>query len=348
MTFRFEEPWFLLGLVLSAAVLAWRPRRGGATFGAYGLAVAALRPSYAPVLGRCLAAAAIACLTIAAARPQYGRSISERTQAGRDLMLVIDLSLSMKIDDMTGPDGATRDRLAAVFDAADRFISGRPGDRIGLAFFGSRALTSCPLTFDHASVRDFLSRTQSIQRQLWEDRSRQQPESGMLGDGTNLGLGIGTALRWMDDEESPGKAIVVITDGKDSSELPNWEDPIRAARNAGIKGVRVHCIGVGNPQGTLSVTDLFGRTRRMRLRPNLLPDPQRLEEVSKASGGTALMANDENGLAEVFRRIDQLEPSEQQVRTRDDFTDRFLPWLVAGSILIGLSLVSDQRLRGVA
>lgn len=346
MTFRFEWPWLLVLVALAALVLVMRPRRGGSAFGAYAVATFALRPSLGPLVQRMLAAAAILCCVVAAARPQYGRTITERSQAGRDLMLVIDLSLSMRVDDMISADGESRDRLAAVMEAADRFIAGRTGDRIGLVFFGNRAITSCPLTFDHTSVREFLTRTEQLQRQLWNQSGRAQGEQGLLGDGTNIGLGMGYALRWLEDENSQGKAIVVITDGKDSVDLPEWEDPVLAARHAAAKNVRVHCIGVGDPQGTMTQRDMFGRVQRTRLRQHLLPDQARLEEIARTSGGVALMANNEQGLREVFQRIDELEPTVHQVRQRDDYADRFLPWLIAALALSGFAVVLEPRWRG--
>lgn len=347
MTFRFEQPWFLCLLALCAIILWWRPRHGGAAFGPFALATMALRTSYGPTIQRLLMAVGIGCLVIAAARPQYGRSIQERTQSGRDLMLVIDLSLSMKIDDMVDDSGNNRDRLAAVMNAAKQFIAGRAGDRIGLVFFGSRALTSCPLTFDHTSIDEFLTRTETLQRQLWADNRRGNGEQGMLGDGTNIGLGLGAALRWLNTEESQGKAVVVITDGKDSTDLPNWEDPVIAARHAAAKNVRVHCIGVGNPNGTLTTQVRFGQVMRVALPAHLLPDPVRLEEIASASGGVALTANDEAALHKVFMRIDELEPSEQHVQTRDDFTDRYLLWLIIGLSLCTIGVIGDHRLRGL-
>jgi len=347
MTFRWENPWLLALALLAALILGWRSQRGGATFGAFSLVRFALRPSRGPSIQKILAVLAILCCVVAAARPQYGRTITERTQAGRDLMLVIDLSLSMKVDDMVDADGNSRDRLAAVMQAADQFIAGRESDRIGLVFFGNRAITSCPLTFDHASVREFLSRTETLQRQLWSQGNRVQGEVGLLGDGTNFGLGIGYALRWLEDENSQGKAIVMITDGKDTTSLPNWEDPVQAAKHALAKQVRVHCIGVGNPRGTMSVPGRFNRITRIPLQQNLLPDQARLEEVARASGGVALMANDDQGLRDVFSRIDELEPSEHTVRQRDDYSDRFLPWLLAALGLAGCAIIFEPRWRGV-
>jgi Ca-activated chloride channel family protein len=346
MDFRFANPWFLAGMVLPVLVLVVRLRRGGAAFGAYPLAVMALPRSRGPALLRLLAAAALACGVIALARPQFGRTILEREKPGRDLMLVIDLSYSMTIDDVAPLEGGGNDRLATVIDAARRFVRGRTEDRIGLVFFGSRAVASCPPTFDHATVDEFLTRTERMQRASWSDESRAQGEQGLLGDGTNLGLGIGSALRWLSNRSADGRAIIVVTDGKDSIGMPGWKDPLQAARAARDKDIHVHCIGVGNPNGTRTVHDGFGSLRRVRLDSRFLPDPERLEEIAKAGSGEAFTANDGAALKRVFGELDRLEPHVHHVKTREDYADRFLPWLAACVACAGLALLAEPRLRG--
>jgi len=347
MDFRFAQPWLLLGLLLPLAVLLVRPRRGGAAFGAYVLAIAAVPRSRGPLLLRWLGAAALACGVIALARPQFGRTIIEREKAGRDLMLVIDLSYSMIIDDVAPLEGKGQDRLATVIDAARRFVKGRTGDRIGLVFFGTRAMTSCPPTFDHATVDEFLTNTEQMQRRCWADESRQEGTMGILGDGTNLGLGIGSALRWLSNRSADGRAIVLITDGKDSLNIPGWKDPIQAAALALVKDIRVHCIGVGNPSGTRTARDGYGSLRRVRVDPQFLPDPGRLEAIAKAGGGQAFTANDGEALKHVFGEMDRLEPHVHHVKTREDYTDRFMPWLLACLLCTCIALLGEPRLRGI-
>lgn len=347
MDFRFAQPLALLLLVLPILVLLLPRRRGGSAFGAYPLASLALQRSRGPLILRMLTAAALICGVVALARPQFGRTIIEREKAGRDLMLVIDLSLSMQVDDITPLEGGGRDRLAAVIDAARRFVAGRSGDRVGLVFFGSRAMTSCPPTFDHATVDEFLTRTERLMRACWSDQSRGEGESGMLGDGTNLGLGLGTALRWLTSKSADGRAIVLITDGKDSTNIPGWVDPLQAAQAATAKDVRVHCIGVGNPEGTMSVQGEWGSLRRIRVPPRLLPDPARLDSIAKAGGGHSFAANDGESLRRVFQELDVLEPHRHHVRSREDYADRFLPWLIACVACAGLALLGEPRLRGV-
>lgn len=342
MIFRFADPWLLCGLILPLLVLILRPSRGAAAFGAFPLAALVLRPSRGPFVQRLLLALGLTLLVIAVARPQYGKTVVERAQAGRDLMLVIDLSGSMQIDDMDDGKGGRADRMAAVVNAAKAFITKRADDRIGLVFFGDNALTSCPLTYDHETVRQFLDRTERQQRDLWA-----KDQQGLLGGNTNLGLGLGTALKAMRDPNAKGRAIILITDGVDSRQLRQWVDPLLAARQADRLGVRVHGIGVGNPQGTRTARDMFGRIQVIPLQGELLPDLSRLDAITRLADGKAFAANDKKGLDEVFSRIDALEPTPRTVRERDDFADRWFWCLAAGLALSALALALEPRLRGV-
>ncbi len=344
LTSRFNDLWFLALGLLPLILLWWRERRGGATFPGFALITESLRPSRGPWLFRLIMASGLIFLTFAMARPQLGRSIIEREQSGRDLQLVIDLSGSMQVDDLNDESGRRIDRLEAVCTAAKQFVKNRPNDRIGLVFFGDHALTSCPLTYDHETVDQFIDRTEHQQRALWNSGH----ERGLLGNATNLGLGIGTALRGLKDPKSKGRAIILITDGADSRDLKGWIDPLEAARHARASDVRLYGIGVGNPTGSRSVRDAFGRLMLSRLPAHLQPDMSRLEAIVAQADGKAFRANDREGLEQVFSRIDELEPTPRSVRMREDFTDRFMWLLVAGTLLIGLGLGLEPRLRGVA
>jgi Ca-activated chloride channel family protein len=344
MIFRFADPWLLVLLIVPLGLLLWRERRAGAQFSGFAVAAMVLRPSRGPLVFRILMALGLACLVVAAARPQYGHSISERSQDGRDLMLVIDLSGSMQVDDLTDAKGERSDRLAAVFSAARGFIEKRPNDRIGLVFFSTTALTSCPLTYDHATVVQFLERTEKQQRALWNKGQ----EEGLLGGATNIGLGLASALKRLRDAGAKGRATVLITDGADTRNLPGWVDPIAAAKRSADEHVTVYGIGVGNPDGTMTRRDGWGRVRASRIPAELLPDMSRLETIAKAGAGRAFAANDQKALADVFSRIDALEPTPRSVTTRDDFSDRFHWPLTLGVLLLALALTLEVRLRGEA
>ena len=344
MIFRFADPWLLTGLLLPLLVLLWSPARGGRGFAPTALAMKVLRPSRGPLLYRLLLSFGLAALVLAAARPQDGNVVSERSQAGRDLTLVIDLSGSMQVDDLQAANGTRSDRLAGVMNAARAFIEGRPDDRISLVFFGDTALTSCPLTYDHDTAIQFLERTERQQRALWG----RGDQNGLLGGSTNLGLGLGTALKSLRDHATLGRAIILITDGVDTRSLRNWVDPLVAARQAERLAVKVYGIGVGNPEGTYTLDGGFGRKVLRRVPAELLPSLTRLQAITGLASGSAFAATDLAGLAEVFTRIDRLEPTPHTVRQRDDFADRFLWPLVLGLSLIALALGCEPRLRGLA
>lgn len=343
MTFRFADPWLLLLALLPLAVLLARLRRGGAEFSMFPLASLSLQRSLGPTIQRVMIALALALLAIAAARPQYGRSVIERQQAGRDLILVIDLSPSMQVDDLVDAKSAERqDRLHGVCAAAKDFVAGRGNDRIGLVFFAGQALTSCPLTYDHDTINAFIDRTERQQHALW-----QQNHPGLLGDGTNIGLGLGTALRALNDLKSKGRSIILITDGIDTRSLPNWVDPLIAARHAGSKAIAIHAIGIGNPDGTMTQHDRAGRLYKQPVPSELLPDLNRLKQITKITDGMAALASDQAGLTKILKQIDKLETTDQSVRTREDYTDRFAWPLAVATLLLALALTLEPRLRGV-
>ncbi len=344
MSFQFGMPWMLAALVLPLLVLVIRPARGGAGFAPTALAARVLRQSRGPFLHRLLFAAGLAALVVALARPQFGNTIVERSQAGRDLMLVIDLSGSMQIDDLATPAGERLDRLGGVMLAAREFIGGRPDDRIGLVFFGDSALMSCPLTYDHETVTQFLERTERQQRELWNKGH----EDGLLGGNTNLGLGLGTALKYLKDPTALGRAVILITDGVDTRQLRNWVDPLTAGDQAKRLEVSTYGIGVGNPHGTVTQRDPFGRVATMPIPRNMLPDLGRLQAIATRGGGTAFAANDLPALKDVFSRIDRLQPTPHTITERLDVSDRFTWPLLIGLALIAIALVLEPRLRGVA
>ncbi len=346
----FDSMWWLLLLLLPLALLILHERRGGAQFGAFHLLQKALKPSKGPMLYRIIMAIGISSLIIAAARPQYGSQIKEYTSDGRDLMLVIDLSYSMKLDDMTNADNERISRLAAVFQAAHGFIEGRPNDRIGLVFFSDLALNSCPLTLDHATLHDILKRTQSTLEAMWS-RGRQRGldhhEQFLLGMGTNISAGLGYAIKTVDqskaDEKTLGKALILITDGKNSR---IYENPMIAAKHAKNLELHIHSIGVGDPRGSYTETDVIGRKHIKNVTAENLPDMNLLRRIAKETSGIAMRAGNRDELKTVFAKIDELEPSPRNELTRDNYTDKFMWPLLIGLICCSCGLLIEPRLRG--
>ena len=342
---QFADPWLLLLLLAPLWFLLRPDKSGGSEFGAFSILQNVAKPSRAPLIYRIIMSIGMSCLIIAAARPQYGSEIIDFTSEGRDLMLVIDLSGSMQLDDMTNEEQERITRLEAVFHAAHTFIKGRTNDRIGLVFFSEQALVSCPLTRDHGTLNEILERTRKNQESLWERGG------DLLGQETNIGLGLGYAIKTLDqrtesddqDKKTLGSAIILITDGRDSN---GHKEPMIAAKHAGNAQIRIHSIGVGDPQGTYTHKDHFGRTQIRRIGSRQLPDMNLLRHIAKQTKAVAMRAGNHDELQTVFKSIDELEPSPRDERRRDNFKDRFSLPLFMGLLFCALGLLCEPRLRG--
>ncbi len=216
-------------------------------------------------------------LLVAAARPQWLGEPGALEISGRDLMLAVDVSNSMRAMDMLY-EGIPQDRLEAVKRVAGDFIEGRAGDRLGLVLFGSRAYLQAPLSLDRKTVNQLL----------------QESAIGIAGERTAIGDAIGLALKRVVDRPGTEKLLVLLTDGANTA---GEMAPLRAAQLARAGGMRIHAIGVGGDGGG----GWFSRGRGDL-------DEATLQAIAEITGGRYFRATDASTLAEVYRLIDEMEP----------------------------------------
>jgi len=255
-----------------------------------------------------LRVSAIALLIIVLARPQKTDKFQDVSTEGIDIVLTQDISGSMLARDFRP------DRLEASKNIATEFISGRPYDRIGLVVFSGESFTQCPLTTDHAVLINLLREIQS----------------GMIEDGTAIGMGLATAVNRIKDSKAKSKVIILLTDGVNNrGEIA----PATAADIAKTFGIRVYTIGVGT-QGTAPypVTTPYG------IQYQDMPveiDEGILQEIAKNTGGKYFRATDNDKLIQVYKEIDKLEKSKIDVRQFSRKEERYLvPALLAFIMLI--------------
>ena len=134
---------------------------------------------------------AIVFLVFALARPQSSSSWQTYNSEGIDIMLALDISGSMLARDFTP------DRLEAAKEVATNFILERPQDRIGLVVFSGESFTQSPLTTDQAVLVNVMK----------------DIRSGMIEDGTAIGLGLANAVNRLKDSKAKSKVIILLTDG---------------------------------------------------------------------------------------------------------------------------------------
>ncbi|MGC6428415.1 MAG: vWA domain-containing protein [Flavobacteriales bacterium] len=231
---------------------------------------------------------AIAFIIIAIARPQSTSSWQNSTTLGIDIVISMDISGSMLAQDLKP------DRLEASKKVALEFISKRPNDRMGLVIFSGESFTQCPLTTDHQVLQN-----------LFKD-----VKSGMIEDGTAIGMGLATAANRLKDSESISKVIILLTDGVNNQ---GSIAPLTAAKIAEKFGIRVYTIGVGTEGfAPYPFKTPFGNTVYQDVEVKI--DEKTLQDIAATTNGKYFRATSNKALEEIYLEIDQLERSKINVK----------------------------------
>jgi len=324
-TFVFAQPWLLLLLLLVPLLAVLR--------GARGAAPAVVYSSIAPLLlpGRrrrakpggwmtTLLLGAFALFTIALARPRAGRTLTHVEASGIDIMLALDVSRSMIAEDFTiGSDRASR--LEAVKQVTEKFIKGRPNDRIGIVAFAGKPYLVSPLTLDHDWLLENLERIRI----------------GLVEDGTAIGSAIGSASNRLKEREAKSKIVVLLTDGDNNA---GKVSPSTAAEAAKTLGIKVYTICAGTQGYVPMPVQVFGRTVYQNVLMKV--NEEALREIAKITEAQFYRATDSKSLARIFEEIDKLEKSTTQLSQYKEYRELF-PWFAgAGGVLLGMHLLLGQ------
>ncbi|MCC2615164.1 VWA domain-containing protein [Aestuariibacter halophilus] len=228
-------------------------------------------------------------LVLAAARPQWlGDPVSIPAE-GRDLMIAVDLSGSMKIDDMV-VNGRQVDRLTMIKSVLHDFITRRVGDRLGLILFADTAYLQAPLTYDRSTVATLLD----------------ESVIGLVGEQTAIGDAVGLAIKRFNTRENSNKVLILLTDGQNTAGNITPEQANELAIN---HDVTVYTIGVGADQ--MMVKNFF--STRM-INPSQDLDENMLTELAESTGGQYFRARDAQALEDIYTRLDELEPIARESR----------------------------------
>lgn len=260
-----------------------------------------------------LGLAALALLVAGMARPQLGHETADVKASGVDIVVVLDLSGSMKTRDYVA-DGQPVSRFQMARSVLTKFIKERPNDRIGLVVFAKEAFIASPMTLDH----DFL--LQDIDRL----------KIGTINsDATAIGDGITTALNRIRDLKSKTKILVLMTDGGNNS---GKIDPLMATEAAEALGVKIYTIGLGNREVV----------QQLGLPADFLPDDATLQVIAQKTGGVFYRAENSEKLQEIYDNIDTLEKTTHTMKKFESQRELFA-WAVLPALgLLGVSLGLQQ------
>jgi len=253
-------------------------------------------------------------LVTAMARPQTFADVIDTPDSGRDLMMAVDISGSMREEDLFLNNRPVT-RMAVVKAVAEDFIARRTGDRVGLILFGSQAYVQTPLTEDHETVRYFLL----------------DAAIGLAGRSTAIGDAIGLAVKRLREREAETRVLVLLTDGENTAGVR----PMDAARLAAENQVRIYTIGIGG-----NGTTRFGMARQEL-------DERSLTAVAQATGGQYFRARDASELQSIYADIDALEPTEEINEGYRPRHERFV-WPLSVALILSLLWGLSRLWRGIS
>ncbi len=249
-------------------------------------------------------------LLVALARPQTSYDEEKVTTEGIDIVLAIDVSTSMLAKDFKP------NRLEAAKKEAMDFVDGRPHDRIGLVVFAGESFTQCPVTIDHAIVKNQLK----------------QIKNGLMEDGTAIGMGLATSVQRLKEINSKSKVIILMTDGVNNKGLI---DPATASDIAMQFGTRVYTIGVGTNGKAMTPVAMTPAGELLFDYADVQIDEPLLKSIAKKTGGQYFRATDNKRLKDIYQQIDKLEKTKIEVSAFEHKTEKFFPFaLVAGILLL--------------
>jgi len=265
----------------------------------------------------------MALLILAVARPQLGRTQSEISAKGIDIILALDISTSMNALDFRLKGREVR-RIEAVKSAVEKFVNDRPDDRIALLVFAAKPYLLSPLTLDHEFVLD---RLYSV-------------DTGYIEDGTAIGTALARSVRQLVDRDVKSKVVILLTDGENNK---GKISPIQASEIAKTLDTKVYTIGAGS-RGIAKVLTKDNLGRDVVVRQQVQIDEDTLQKIADMTGGTYFRATDLNELDNVYKTIDQMEKTS---RTIQGFTveREFFPYLLIAALLMLLFEITLSQTR---
>jgi len=242
-------------------------------------------------------------IIISLARPQKSNEKVEKWSEGIDIMLVIDISESMQIEDFKP------NRLESAKDVAKEFINGRFQDRIGLVVFSGESYSRCPLTTDYILLNEYVD---EISFDLISSR------------GTAIGSAIAIATNRMRASKSKSKVLILLSDGDNTA---GNIDPVTSAQIAKAYGIKIYSIAIGKNGKVPFGKDYFGRTRYVE---NSL-DEKNLREIATITNGKFYRASNNSSLENIFKVIDEFEKTEikeNRYKNTVDYYQYYLLWSI--------------------
>ncbi len=271
-----------------------------------------------------LKAVALGLAIVALARPQEANTKVKKNVEGIDIVICLDVSDSMLIEDMK-----PTNRLEAAKETIRQFIEKRTSDRIGLVVFAGESFTLVPLTLDYQLI---LERVKEITTAA----------NANIKDGTAIGVALANAAGRLKDSTAKSRIMIFMTDGENNSGTIDPETALEIAKGYDLK---IYSIGIGKDGPTkipIYQRDIFGNKVKTYQPFDSTVNEDLLSRMAKDTGGKYFRASKEDSLEGIFKEIDSLEKTKVDVNKYTRYTEKFPPYLQAALIcyLIATLLVT--------
>ncbi len=326
--FRFENPEYLYALVvipLLALLHYWgvyQRRRKLREFGDPDLLQQLMRDvsRWRPELKTWLLLLALACLIIAAARPQYGTKIDTTERNGIEAIIALDVSNSMLAEDVR-PSRLDKSKLLI-----SNMVDNMKDDQVGLIVYAGQAYTQLPITNDYVSAKMFLESISPSMIQV---------------QGTDIATAIDLSLKSFTQKKNVSRAIFVITDGED-----NEGGAVEAAQAAAKKGVHVYVLGVGSPDGahipipgtTQHIIDEEGNAVVTRLNEEMC------RQIAHAGNGAYIYVDNSSSAQDALSKyVDKLAKTKLESSIYSEYDEQYQGFLMLALLFLLLDVLILER-----
>lgn len=315
---------FLLFIPLAVAVLYfWWQRRKKISSLQFSstMVMKSIRPSlrvYLKELPLLLKVFALGLFIFALARPQLANSKLKKNIEGIDIVICLDISDSMLIEDMR-----PINRLEAAKETIKKFVEKRTSDRIGVVVFAGEAFTLIPPTLDYQMLLQRISEIDTAQ-------------NARIKEGTAIGVGLASAVGRLKDSQAKSRILIFLTDGENNSGTIDPETALELAKGYDLK---IYSIGIGRDGPTklpVYQRDFFGNKVKTYQPFESTVNEELLTKMAKDTGGKFFRATREDSLLGVFKEIDSLEKTKIDINRYVRYTELFQKFLFWGVLLYGL------------
>lgn len=326
--FRFaniELLWLLVTIpVFVAAYIIYthRKRRQLAEFGDPEL-MEALMPNASrvrPTVKFSILMVALAFLTVAAARPQFGQSETTQKREGIEAIVALDISNSMLAEDVAP------NRLDRAKQMLSKLMDNMVDDKVGLVVFAGDAFVQLPITCDYVSAKMFLN---SIKPELIKTQ------------GTAIGQALSTSIRCFGEQSDASRAIILITDGENHE-----DDAVAVAKRAKEAGIQVLVVGIGKPEGSpipMPGSHDFRRDREGNVVVSRLNE-EMCREIAQAGGGIYVRCDNTNTATKAIQKeLDKLATQEIETQVFTDYNEQFQSFALIALLLLVIDFFIFNR-----